>query len=183
MALLILSFLLPFFILVTCLIKLTSSGPAIYKQKRMGKDKKIFTIYKFRTMVREAEYLKSGLRKKNELSWPFFKMKDDPRFTWLGKILSRFGIDELPQLINIAKGDMAFVGPRPFPVAEAKKIPKKYDSRYKVLPGLTAPWVLQGFHSLSMDQWMELDCKYAKNRNVISDVSIFVKTIILLLRH
>ncbi len=109
-------------------IKFTSPGPFVFRQKRIGKDKKSFTIYKFRTMVAEAETLKARYLKLNEADGPVFKIRSDPRYTSFGKILAHSGLDELPQLINIAKGEMAFVGPRPLPTYEAKKIPSKYNA-------------------------------------------------------
>lgn len=146
----------------------------------MGKNKKIFTMYKFRTMVENAEELKSKLNDLNEADGPAFKIRNDPRYTKIGKILARTAIDELPQLVNIIKGEMAFVGPRPLPTNEAKQISDKYQTRFKVLPGLTSPWVTKGGHRLTFDQWMKLDVNYAKNKNAKSDLFIVFKTILLL---
>lgn len=163
-------------------IKLSSSGPFIFCQKRMGKNKKIFTIYKFRTMVNNAEEMILKLGRLNEAHGPVFKIKDDPRYTKFGKVLARTALDELPQLINIIKGEMAFVGPRPLPVAEAKQIPAKYEKRFSVLPGLTSPWVISGGHKLSFDQWMKLDVEYTKDKNLWLNISIISKTMLLLLK-
>lgn len=168
---------LPLYPILFVLIKLSSPGPFIFRQKRIGKDKKIFTMYKFRTMVQNADKIKYKYAKLNEDDGPLFKIRNDPRYTKVGKFLAWSAIDELPQLINIIKGEMAFVGPRPFPVEEANKIPKKYDGRYEVLPGLTAPWVLEGFHKQSFEEWMESDLKYVKEKSVILDIMIILKTI------
>lgn len=178
--LLILSF--PFWVIVGILIKLTSNGPIIFKQKRMGKGKIPFTMYKFRTMVENAEYLKAKYLKLNEADGPVFKIRNDPRYTKVGKFLARVALDELPQLINVLKGEMALVGPRPLPLDEARKIPKIYEARFSVLPGMTSLWVIKGGHSLSFEQWMELDLEYIKRRSFFYDLRIFAQTILLVLK-
>lgn len=162
-------------------IKLTSPGPFIFKQKRMGKGKKVFIIYKLRTMVRNAERVKHRYKKFNEADGPVFKIKNDPRYTSVGKLLAKSALDEIPQLVNIIKGEMAFVGPRPLPVDEAGKVPRKYDGRFSILPGLTSSWVTEGGHKLTFDQWMRLDCKYAKTKNLATDITIIFRTITLIL--
>ncbi len=171
---------LPLLVVFYFFVKLTSNGPFIFKQKRMGKNKRIFTMYKVRTMVQNAERLKKRYIKLNEVDGPVFKIKDDPRFTGFGKILSYTGLDELPQLINIIKGEMAFVGPRPLPVDEAKKILQKYQKRFNVLPGVTSPWVLKGQHNLDFKKWMKLDVEYADERSKIYDLRISLATIALI---
>lgn len=173
---------LPFWILFYIFIKIDSEGSAIFGQKRLGRNKKIFIMYKFRTMVKNAESLKKKYLKLNEASGPVFKIKNDPRYTRFGKILSQTALDELPQLINVLKGEMALVGPRPLPVDEANKVPAKYQKRFSVLPGLTSTWVLKGQHRLSFKQWMELDLKYIKNRSAMLDIEIFLETILLVLK-
>lgn len=173
---------LPLYPIIFVAIKLNSPGPFIFRQKRTGKNKKTFTMYKFRTMVNNAEELKIKLMKRNEASGPVFKIRNDPRYTSTGKILARTALDELPQLINVIKGEMAFVGPRPLPVAESKQTSVKYDKRFSILPGLTSPWVVSGGHNLSFDQWMKLDCDYAKNKNLWLDISVIAKTVLLLLK-
>lgn len=172
---------LPLYPIIFVAIKLNSPGPFIFRQKRMGKNKKIFTMYKFRTMVENAEDLKPKLKKFNEASGPVFKIRNDPRYTKVGKILTRSAIDELPQFVNIMKGEMAFVGPRPLPIDEAEQIPSKYEKRFSILPGLTSPWVVSGSHRLSFEKWMELDCDYAKNKNAKGDLIIILKTILLIM--
>ena len=173
---------LPFYPIFFLAIKLTSPGPFIFKQKRAGRGKKPFTIYKFRTMVKNAEELKKKYLGLNEAGDPTFKIINDPRFTKFGKILAKSALDELPQLINVIKGEMALVGPRPLPINEAGKVPKKYQGRFSVLPGLTSTWIIRGAHELSFEKWMELDLEYVKNKNALLDLKIIAKTILLLLR-
>lgn len=171
----------PIFCLLALLIKVTSKGPVLFRQKRVGKDKKTFTIYKFRTMVHNAEQLKNKYIHLNQADNPAFKIYNDPRFTVVGKILSRTGMDELPQLLNIVKGEMAFVGPRPLPVKEVKKLPLKYDKRFSVLPGITSLWVIRGGHTLTLKQWMESDIWYSEHKSINLDFIIGLKTIWLLI--
>ena len=173
---------LPLYPILFILIKLSSPGPFIFKQKRIGKNKIPFMMYKFRTMVKDADKLRAKYAKMNELGGPLYKITNDPRHTWIGRIMIRTTIDELPQLINIVKGEMAFVGPRPFPIYEAEKISKKYDKRYSVLPGLTGPWVIKGFHDLPFDEWMRLDVEYAKEKNTLYDINIVLQTAVMLLK-
>lgn len=173
---------LPLYPFLFLAIKLSSPGPFIFKQKRLGKNKIPFNIYKFRTMVLNADELKKRYQHLNEIADPLFKMANDPRYTWIGKIMTKIDIDELPQLINIIKGEMSFVGPRPFPIDEALKIPSKYDKRYKVKPGITGLWVVQGFRKLTLEEWMKLDLEYVKKGNPRYDISILVHTLILLVK-
>ncbi len=181
-ALLILILFLPFFLIFYLLTKFTSKGPFIFKQKRLGKDKKIFTIYKIRTMINEAEQKKEDYQYLNEIDGPVFKIRNDPRYTKVGKFLSHTALDELPQLVNIIKGEMVFVGPRPLPLSEGDKIPNQYQGRFSVLPGMTSPWIIQGAHKLSFDRWMELDLEYVKEQSFLYDIKIFFKTIYLVSR-
>jgi lipopolysaccharide/colanic/teichoic acid biosynthesis glycosyltransferase len=173
---------LPLLIVFYFCVKLTSRGPFIFEQRRMGKDKRIFTMYKVRTMVLNAESLKKKLMKLNEVDGPAFKIKNDPRLTKFGKAVSSIGLDELPQLINIIKGEMAFVGPRPLPVEEALRIPKKYQKRFAVLPGVTSLWVIKGQHALDFDQWMKLDLKCINTKSRIADLKISLATAFLILK-
>jgi lipopolysaccharide/colanic/teichoic acid biosynthesis glycosyltransferase len=181
-ALILLIFFFPLFGIFYLLIKLTSRGPFIFKQKRLGKGKKPFIIYKIRTMVENAEDLKSKIHHLNQADGPVFKIRNDPRYTKVGKLIAQTGLDELPQLINIIKGEMSFVGPRPLPVDEALKVPKKYENRFSVLPGITSLWVIKGSHKLTFDQWMKLDLEYIKNNSVYLDIKIMLLTIIMISR-
>ena len=169
-------FSLVFFILYI-LIKLTSQGPFFFKQLRAGKNKKPFWIYKIRTMVENAEDLKEKIKHLNQADGPVFKVYDDPRFTKIGRFLAKIGIDELPQLINIVKGEMSFVGPRPLPLDEAKKISKKYEKRFLVLPGIFSSWVAYGAFHNDFKKWMELDLKDVENKSFWYDLKIVIRSV------
>lgn len=173
----------PLWPLLYVLVRSTSKGPFLFTQKRMGKGKKIFTMYKIRTMVVNAEWMKKKYEKHNEVDGPMFKIKNDPRYTKVGKFFSHIGIDELPQLINVLKGEMAIVGPRPLPIEEASQIPKKYEARFTVLPGITSPWVVKGSHRLGFKRWMELDSDYIKSRSTLGDLIVLVRTILLVIKN
>lgn len=172
---------LPLLGMLFILIKIYSPGPFIFKQQRTGKNKSPFTIYKIRTMVEDAERMKKKLLTLNEADGPVFKIANDPRYTSIGKILSKTGLDELPQLINIIKGEMAFVGPRPLPVEEANTIPSQFHDRFSVLPGITSLWVIKGSHKLPFSEWMKLDSEYVKNRSFLKDITISMLTMLLIL--
>lgn len=133
-------------------------------------------------MVENAEALKKKYQKLNEADEPVFKIRNDPRYTHVGKFLSHTGLDEIPQLINVIRGEMALVGPRPLPASEALKVPKEYQKRFSVLPGITSPWILKGAHKLSFRQWMELDMDYIKKRSLGFDICVFLSTMLLILR-
>lgn len=176
-------FLLPASMIIAVLIKIESPGPIIFKQKRVGKNGKIFNFYKFRNMVKNAEKLKKKYSHLNEANGPVFKIRDDPRYTRTGKFLSHTGLDELPQLINIFKGEMSLVGPRPLPPDEEKQVPKKWrKKRHQAKPGLTCSWLLRGAHNLSFEQWMRLDLKDIKKSSFVYDLTVFFKTVLLGLR-
>ena len=172
----------PFLLAVSVLILVTSGSPVLFIQKRSGKAKRTFLMYKFRTMEKNAEKVKYKYRHLNEADGPVFKIRNDPRYTKAGRILSHLGLDEIPQLINIIKGEMDFVGPRPLPISEALKIPKKYEMRFSTLPGVTSPWILEGAHNLTFGKWMELDVRYVKEKNIIKDLEIFVKTMFYIIK-
>lgn len=182
LAMFILIIFLPVLGLIWLAIKLEDGGAFFFKQKRAGKDKKPFVIYKIRTMVPGAEKLKEKYRHLNEASGPVFKIRKDPRHTRVGRFLAHTGLDELPQLINIIKGEMVFVGPRPLPLDEANKIPKKYEKRFKVLPGITSLWVVKGSHKLSYDEWMRLDLEYVKTESVTLDLKVAFLTVCLIFK-
>lgn len=176
LALILFILLLPFFGLLAIILKIQNGGPLIFKQKRMGKNRIPFTIFKIRTMIVGAEEMKNKYLDLNEADGPVFKIKSDPRFTKIGKILARTALDEFPQLINVVKGEMAIVGPRPLPWNEAKKIPDKYKERHTVLPGITSLWIIRGSHRLTFEEWMELDISYIRNRTVFHDLNIIIMT-------
>jgi len=168
----------PVFLCLYFLVKLDSSGPFIFRQLRLGRGRRPFTIYKIRTMRMGAEAQQASLAKKNEADGPVFKIRQDPRFTRVGYWLAKYGLDELPQLWNVVRGEMAFVGPRPFPVGEATKIPKRYNARFSVLPGITSLWILKGIGHRDFHQWMEADLEYVRERSWHKDCLIIIKTII-----
>ncbi len=176
LALVTLAFSLPFFGLLWLVVRLEDNGPLLFKQKRIGKKKKPFIVYKIRTMVLGAERLKKKYTHLNEADGPVFKIYNDPRHTRVGRFLTRTGLDELPQLINVIKGEMSLVGPRPLPIDEARRAPKRYEKRFSVLPGITSLWVVRGSHQLSFDEWMKLDLQYVENRSPWQDLSIMLLT-------
>lgn len=182
-AVLLIVILFPALLLLSLFIVTFSGLPIFFTQKRAGKNKIPFTIYKFRTMIVSAYQKKESLMSLNERTWPVFKIRNDPRFTKIGKFLSHTGLDELPQFINIVKGDMAFVGPRPLPVDEAENVPQKYLKRFSILPGITSLWAIKGPHQLTFSEWMELDLSYVRNRNWRYDLWICVKTIHMILNN
>ena len=167
---------LPLLAVLYIMVRLNSKGPFLFLQLRAGKNIKPFWIYKIRTMIQDAESFKFQVSSLNEADGPVFKIQNDPRYTRVGKVLSRIAVDELPQLMNILEGTMAFVGPRPLPLLEAKKVPKKYHARFSVMPGMTSSWIVEGAHRLSFKRWMELDCEYTTNKTVMKDIVILAKT-------
>ena len=153
-------------------------GGYIFQQTRIGKDGKPFLMFKFRTMRLGADKEKNKYLHLNEADGPVFKIRNDPRYTKLGKILAYTGFDELPQLINVLKGEMALVGPRPLPSEEESKIPLEWRQiRRSVKPGITSSWAVSGSHRLSFRQWMELDMKDIRRKGFWYDAGIILKTI------
>ena len=184
-SLVLLILLLPVFIIIGIIIKCDSKGPAIFAQKRVGRNGRIFTLYKFRTMVFEAENLKSKYLDLNKGSGPLFKIWNDPRFTGVGKFFRDTNIDELPQLWNIFKGNMSLIGPRPFLPEETKALSEEYKARLKVKPGLVSLWHVSGKYGFRMDfkEWMESDIYYVCNLSLFLDLQIFFKSIFTVLNH
>ncbi len=182
LALIVCIVILPLFLFLFVLVKIKSKGSFLFKQLRAGKDKKPFWIYKIRTMVPEAEKLKGKYRHLNQADGPVFKIGDDPRFTKIGKIISRFGLDELPQLINIIKGEMSFVGPRPLPVDEAKRIPKKYQKRFSVKPGIFSSWVAEGAFHNDFDRWMRLDLRDVEKKSFFYDLWVLSRSLLFVIK-
>jgi exopolysaccharide biosynthesis polyprenyl glycosylphosphotransferase len=170
--------LLPLFAVVAALIKLTSPGSVLFLQERVGLNKRRFRICKFRTMVTNAEGLMPELEKLNEISGPVFKIKRDPRITPIGKWLRRTSIDELPQLLNVLKGDMSLVGPRPLPVRDFEGFSEDWQRRrFSVRPGITCLWQVQGRSSIGFERWMELDIQYLDEWSLWLDLKILAMTI------
>ena len=170
----------PLMLVVSILIKLESKGEVIFKQKRVGLNGKEFYMYKFRSMVINAEELKAELESQNEMSGPMFKIKDDPRITKIGKFIRKTSIDELPQLINVIKGDMSLVGPRPSLPKEVKKFEQWMMERLEVKPGLTCIWQISGRNNIDFEDWMKLDIKYVRERSLVLDFKLIFKTIFVL---
>jgi exopolysaccharide biosynthesis polyprenyl glycosylphosphotransferase len=159
-------------------IKVTSPGPVFFLQERIGINKRRFKIYKFRTMVPNAEKLMSALEKDNEAGGPVFKMKNDPRVTRFGKALRKSSIDELPQLFNVLKGDMSLVGPRPLPIRDYEGFNEDWQRRrFSVKPGITCLWQVNGRSGISFDQWMLLDLQYMDEWSLWLDLKILAKTV------
>lgn len=170
--------LLPVFAIVAILITKDSPGPVFFLQERVGKCKKRFKMLKFRTMVEDAEQKIGNLEEKNEAQGPVFKIKDDPRITKLGKFLRKTSIDELPQLINVLKGDMSLVGPRPLPERDYQLFNLDWHRRrFSVRPGITCFWQISGRSDLDFDEWMELDMKYIDSWSLSLDFKILLRTI------
>ena len=170
----------PLILIVSILIKLESKGEVIFKQKRVGLNGKEFYMYKFRSMVINAEELKKQLESQNEMSGPMFKIKDDPRITKVGKFIRKTSIDELPQLINVIKGDMSLVGPRPSLPKEVKKFEQWMMERLEVKPGLTCIWQISGRNNIDFEDWMKLDIKYIRERSFKLDMKLILKTVLVL---
>lgn len=170
----------PILIIISILIKLESKGSIIFSQKRIGLNGKEFKMYKFRSMVINAEELKQELEDKNEMSGPMFKIKDDPRITRVGKFIRRTSIDEIPQLINVLKGDMSLVGPRPSLPDEVIAFEKWMLRRLDVKPGLTCYWQVMGRNNIDFENWMKLDVKYVNERNFWLDIKLIFKTFFVL---
>ena len=170
----------PILLIAAIAIKIESKGPVIFSQKRIGLNGKEFKMFKLRSMVEDAEALKKDLMKKNEMSGPMFKMKDDPRVTKVGKIIRKTSIDELPQLINVLKGDMSLVGPRPSLPKEVKKFKPWMKKRLDVKPGLTCYWQVSGRNSIGFEDWMKLDIKYVEERSFWVDIKLIFKTFFVL---
>lgn len=174
-------FLSPIFLIVGLLIKVEDgNGNVIFKQVRVGKDGKEFVMYKFRSMVANAEELKAKLMDQNEAIGPVFKIKNDPRVTKVGRFIRKTSIDELPQLFNVLKGDMSLVGPRPpLPEEVVQYTPYEWQ-RLSVKPGLTCYWQVSGRSSLPFDEWVRLDLKYIQERNLLVDLKLIIRTVFVL---
>jgi exopolysaccharide biosynthesis polyprenyl glycosylphosphotransferase len=170
---------LPFFLLIALIIKRTSPGPVLFKQQRSGLNGRPFTLYKFRTMVSNAEQLKHELAAMNEMTGPVFKVTNDPRITPIGRLLRKFSIDEVPQLYNVLRGEMSMVGPRPLPVDEVKQFnDMAHRRRLSVKPGLTCLWQISGRNNVKdFRDWVRLDLEYIDNWSLWLDFKILWRTV------
>lgn len=173
----VLTLLSPVMLLTGLLIKLTSPGPVFFVQKRVGMNQREFKLYKFRTMVENAEERKSELLHLNERDGPAFKIEHDPRITPLGRLLRKTSIDELPQLINVLAGKMSLVGPRPPLPEEVEKYEWLFRRRLSVKPGITCIWQISGRNNIAFERWMQMDHEYIENWTVWLDLRILLKTI------
>ena len=167
----------PIMLVAALLIKLTSRGPVVFRQVRVGRGGRYFTCYKFRSMCADAEDKKRTLMHLNEVDGPVFKIKRDPRITPVGAVLRKFSIDELPQLFNVLKGDMSIVGPRPPIPAEVETYSIRERGRLAVKPGLTCLWQISGRSNVSFERWVELDLMYIDNMSFSNDMGIVLKTV------
>ncbi len=168
----------PLFAVVAALVKWTSPGPVFFGQTRVGLNKRQFRMYKFRTMIANAEKVQEELLELNEMNGPVFKIKNDPRITPLGKVLRKTSIDELPQLLNVLKGDMSLVGPRAMSLRDYQRFDQDWQRRrFSVKPGITCLWQVNGRNSVPFETWMELDMQYIDRWSLWLDLKILAQTI------
>jgi lipopolysaccharide/colanic/teichoic acid biosynthesis glycosyltransferase len=167
----------PLGIAIAIVIKLGSKGPVFFTQERSGQGGRVFKIYKFRTMIPNADQLKETLLEKNEQEGPAFKMKHDPRVTRVGRFLRSTSLDELPQLLNVLRGDMSLVGPRPLPVTEALNCHPWQKRRLDVVPGLTCTWQIHGRGKVSFSEWARMDREYIRNQSFMNDAKLLALTV------
>lgn len=174
----------PLILFVSIAIKLTSSGPIFFTQERVGYNKRVFRLYKFRTMGVGTERMQAELEYMNEMDGPAFKIKDDPRVTKFGKWLRKTSIDELPQLLNVLKSEMSLVGPRPLPVRDYNGFSKDWQlRRFSVLPGITCTWQIKGRNDISFEDWMKLDMEYIDHWKLSNDLKILFETLPAVIRR
>jgi exopolysaccharide biosynthesis polyprenyl glycosylphosphotransferase len=176
-ALLLLPFLLPLFVLVAIAVKLSSPGPVLMKQKRVGRGGRVFDMYKFRSMRTVTEDIPEELRAQNEATGPMFKMREDPRITAVGRFLRRTSLDEIPQIFNVLHGEMSFVGPRPPLPREVPGYDEVQRRRLMVKPGITGLWQVSGRSGLTFDEMLRLDVRYIQRRSLLLDIIIMLRTI------
>jgi len=172
----------PLWILIAIAVKLDSPGPALYRSLRVGKGGRTFTCYKFRSMIANADDMKEHLRRNNQRHGPTFKIHDDPRLTTLGPFIRRYSLDELPQLINVIRGEMSIVGPRPHPFDDVVRYRPEHLKRCVVKPGLTCLWQVKARRSPSFDLNMELDICYIDSWSLLLDLKLIFTTFAAVLR-
>jgi exopolysaccharide biosynthesis polyprenyl glycosylphosphotransferase len=168
---------LPLWLLIAAAIRLDSRGPVLFVDRRIGVGEREFGMLKFRTMVADASRRQSELEPENEAEGALFKIREDPRVTRVGRFLRRFSLDEIPQVVNVFKGEMSLVGPRPLPLRDYRLLEDWHRTRYRVLPGMTGLWQISGRSGLSFDDLVRLDFTYLENWSIWLDISIIVKTI------
>jgi len=173
----------PLFLIIAIAVKLESRGPVFFSQERVGLGRRKFRMWKFRSMVRDAEAQLPALEKLNEVQGAAFKIKKDPRVTRVGRTLRKLSLDELPQLLNVLIGEMSLVGPRPLPLRDVERIPNGWQlRRFSMKPGLTCLWQVNGRHEIDFDHWMELDLQYIDTWSLGLDLEIVMKTLPAVLR-
>lgn len=170
-------FLSPVFLIVSFLIYREDKGAVFFSQERNGLDNTVFKMYKFRSMIANAPAMRAELGKYNELDGPAFKMKDDPRITKIGAFIRKTSIDELPQLVNVLKGEMTLVGPRPLPTYETAECNEYQLQRLLVKPGITCYWQISGRNDISFDEWIEMDLRYIREASFWTDIKILFMTV------
>jgi exopolysaccharide biosynthesis polyprenyl glycosylphosphotransferase len=173
----------PLFLAVALAVRLDSPGPVLFRQKRVGADEKIFVCYMFRSMQRDAEVRQAVLEDLNELKGPAFKLREDPRVTRVGRFLRRWSIDESPQLVNVLKGEMSLVGPRPLPVRDFLRMEESQKGRLGAVPGMTGYWQTSGRSDLAFEEMVRLDLYYIENWSLSFDLKIILKTLGTVLRR
>jgi lipopolysaccharide/colanic/teichoic acid biosynthesis glycosyltransferase len=173
----------PLFLAVAVAIRLDSPGPILFRQKRVGADGRVFTFYKFRSMYEDAEGRQEEVEALNEAGGPIFKVRHDPRVTPVGRFLRRWSLDELPQLVNVLKGEMSLVGPRPLPVRDFQQMEEAHKRRLGAVPGMTGYWQISGRSDLSFEEMVRLDLYYIENWSLSFDVKIICKTLQVVLGH
>jgi lipopolysaccharide/colanic/teichoic acid biosynthesis glycosyltransferase len=174
-------FTLPFQVIIGLLVFMFCGFPIFFMQRRIGKDGRSFVMYKFRTMIVNADKLQSKYKSRNISDGPVFKIPNDPRFTRLGKFLSHTGLDELPQIWNVLRGDMAFIGPRPLPESESRKLAPWMRARHKALPGIISPAILSGRYHEDFDAWMRSDVDYVAHKSTRKDMMLACRSVYFLL--
>ena len=173
----------PLFAVIAIATRCESPGPIIFRQPRRGVGNREFQMYKFRSMVEGAEGQQDELRLLNEQDGPAFKIKDDPRVTRVGAFLRKSCLDELPQLVNVLRGDMTIVGPRPLPVQESDKCNGWYRRRLDVTPGLTCIWQVDGKSRVTFEEWMRMDMRYLNSQSALLDLKLIARTLLLVIRR
>ena len=175
--------LLPFLCIIAICIRISSTGPVIYRWKVVGKNGSYFDSYKFRTMITDADSIKNNLSDKNEMEGPFFKISNDPRITSLGHYLRKYSIDELPQFFSVLQGKMSIVGPRPPLQTEYLEFTDFQKKKMYVKPGITCLWQVEGRNEITdADEWIRKDLEYIKRRSFSLDLYIIYKTILTVFR-
>jgi lipopolysaccharide/colanic/teichoic acid biosynthesis glycosyltransferase len=172
----------PILVVLIIVIVVFSGVPVLFRQQRVGKCGMVFTLFKFRTMKVGAEKQQQKLRLKNEANGPVFKIRNDPRFTPIGKWLSHTGLDELPQLYNVIVGDMSLIGPRPLPISEARQLKLWQKERQNIKPGIISPWVLDGYHKKTFNEWMKSDIEYVNHKSFQHDIKLFFSSVWFMVR-